>query len=255
MVKKGNAISGGNIKTGVVFTGEYLIGSGSDAARLLPVEIEKPDEYKLKMFQDKPLILSTFYFYFIRWYVEHYAEIVDVISEWRSAYQKFDLGLAPRLKETLLLFNSTYALLMQYGFQIGSLSEVNVKKSARNFLKMLTMLVKNQNQRVKMTSENVPEKKNYWIEVRELYKSKQFIIAKNSALFQKEIHDGVIHRNKLYLRGESFSKYFPNDNYEDVIQELVLQGVIEIGKTTYTKQISALKGLRFYVIPLTVIEN
>ena len=59
-------------RCGVLFTGEYLIGTGSDAARLFPVEMQQPDGVKLKYFQDRPLVISTFYYFYISWFVSHY---------------------------------------------------------------------------------------------------------------------------------------------------------------------------------------
>lgn len=62
---RGGKILKDTLKCGVVFTGEYLIGGGSDAARLLSVEMEKPDSQKLKYFQDRPLMISTFYYFLL----------------------------------------------------------------------------------------------------------------------------------------------------------------------------------------------
>lgn len=77
---KGNKLLEGSPRCGVVFTGEYIVGRGSDAARILPVEMLRPDSEKLKYFQDHPLIISTFYYFFIRWLVENYSEMDSFLS-------------------------------------------------------------------------------------------------------------------------------------------------------------------------------
>ena len=83
-----------------------------------------------------------------------------------------------------------------------------------------------------------------------MYKNGTLDIARNKEQFDVEWHDGVIHRNSLYLRGDKITSYFSEVSIGDVIKSLNYQGVLETGKTNLTKQISALSGMRFYVIPL-----
>ena len=65
-----------------VFIGEYTIGKASTIPRALVVNITEPpngailDEYQ----RNQPLLVSTFYYYFIQWYVDHFNEIRDSID-------------------------------------------------------------------------------------------------------------------------------------------------------------------------------
>lgn len=110
---KSGKVREGQPKCGVLFTGEYLIGEGSDAARLLPVEMTKPDTAALSYFQKRPLIISTFYRYFIIWIIENYEEAVSYLGEWLEEYRKTDLGVHDRLRETHFFLNSAYSLFLR----------------------------------------------------------------------------------------------------------------------------------------------
>lgn len=111
---KSGKVREGQPKCGVLFTGEYLIGEGSDAARILPVEIIKPDTTALSYFQKRPLIISTFYRYFIMWVIENYEETVSYLKKWLEEYRKTDLGVHDRLRETHFFLNSAYSLFLTY---------------------------------------------------------------------------------------------------------------------------------------------
>lgn len=47
------------------------------------------------------------------------------------------------------------------------------------------------------------------------------------------------------------SNIFPDKDIRDVVNSLVAQGILDTGKDSTTKQISRLKGKRFYVIALS----
>ncbi|HBA51126.1 MAG TPA: hypothetical protein DCZ91_25670 [Lachnospiraceae bacterium] len=250
---KGNKILEGSPKCGVVFTGEYIVGTGSDAARILPVEMLQPDSEKLKYFQDHPLIISTFYYFFIRWLVENYSEIVGLLKAWLCEYQKADFRVHRRLQETHFFFNTAYALLLQYCYEKNFLTEEDAKRLSNSFRDLLTALVQQQDGKVSQETSGKVESKNYWECIRTLYKNGQFSVADNVDSFNKALYDGVIHNNCLCLRREKLAGYFPEADIEDIVDELVSKGVLEVGKNNRTKQISALNGSRFYVIPLGVL--
>jgi len=117
-------------KSGVLFTGEYLIGNGSNAARLLPVEMTEPTNLeRLRLLtKGKPLLLSTFYFYFIKWYIGNYHVILDFLKTWHATYSGLDMGVHLRLQETHFYLNTAYALFLQYLFDKSFISEEDVKK-------------------------------------------------------------------------------------------------------------------------------
>ena len=76
---RGKVLSNEAPKCCALFTGEYLVGEGSDAARLLPVEMQQPDGVKLREFQVRPLDISTFYRFYIKWFVNNYDEVVQLL--------------------------------------------------------------------------------------------------------------------------------------------------------------------------------
>ena len=111
---KGKEVTKKTPRCGVLFTGEYLIGTGSDAARLFPVEMQQPDGTKLQYFQDRPLVISTFYYFYISWFISHYDEITRFLKEWLDYYRTFDLGVHSRLQETHFFLNTAFILLLTY---------------------------------------------------------------------------------------------------------------------------------------------
>lgn len=237
-------------KCGVIFTAEYIIGKGSDAARILPVEMTKPDVRKLQYFQDHPLIISTFYYYYISWFAEQYDGICEIMRKIWKRYENADMGVHDRLREMHFFLSTTYFLFLQYCFEKQLLSQTDADRLYQSFNKLLTILVKHQNERVRMGVPEQFEDTDYWKIIRELYKSKQFRIADNVDTFDKKQHDSVRFRNCLYFRGECLDRFFPNMNHAEIVVELEQKGVLQLGKDAKTKQISKLRGLRFYVISL-----
>ncbi len=251
---KGNKLLEGLPKCGVVFTGEYIVGSGSDAARMLPVEMTRPDAGKFKDFQDRPLMVSAFYYFYIRWLVENYSEIVPLLKAWVCEYQKLDFGIHRRLQETHFFFNTAYALLLQYCCEKHFLSEKDAIQLQISFRDLLTALVRQQDEKVSPKALKKVESMSYWETIQALYKDGQLSIAQGIETFDKERDDGVIHNKSLYLRGDKLSVYFPQADISDIVDELESKCVLELGKKNRTKQISALGGMRFYVIPLVYLS-
>lgn len=138
---KGSKVREGRPRCGLLFTGEYLIGERSDAARLLPVEMTKPDTRALKYFQDQPLIVSTFYRNFISWFIENYDGVVAYLKEWFDEYNKADLGVYDRLRWTHFFLNTAYSLLLEYCGEKGVLEEDDVLRFHDSFIEILTQLV------------------------------------------------------------------------------------------------------------------
>ncbi len=251
---RGKEISKGPPTCGVLFTGEYVIGTGSDAARLLPIESSPPDGEKLKYFQDNPLIVSTFYYFFIRWFIENYDQIQGLLKEWLAIYRKVNLGVHDRLKETHYFLNTSYALLLQYCFDKGFISEQDAERLHRSFLDLLTVLVQAQEERVSQKQYSEPETANYLTRIRTMYKGDCFIIADCTKLYIEGQHDGIIHKDCLWLRSKTLGEHFPTTSLADITASLLAQGALRTGKNSRTKQINGLKGKRFYAIPLNKLN-
>lgn len=247
---RGKKVTFDSPKCGVIFTGEYVIGSGSDAARLLPIEMLPPDGERLKYFQDHPLLVSTFYYFFIRWFIANYKEIVELLKEWLCNYRKIDLGVHARLQETHFFMISAFAILMQYCVEKNFLSHVDAIRLHGSFRNLITELVRQQDRQVQQSGSGSLKVQDYWGSMRELYKSGQLSVASCIDQFDVEVHDGLLHKNRLYFRRDKLLRYFPGSAIEDLVNALDAQGVLEKGEKNRTKQLSGLNGMRFYVIPL-----
>lgn len=248
---KGSKVQEGRPKCGVLFTGEYLIGKGSDAARLLPVEMTKPDTTKLTYFQAQPLIVSTFYHNFISWFIENYDETVSYLKKWLDEYRKTDLGVHDRLRETHFFLNTAYMLLLEYCEAKGVLSKEEVLRFHKCFAEVLTQLVRDQNRRVYPTESAPPVQGNYLDHIRELYRKRRLSIANNKRLFNEGQHDGVVHQDCLCLRPQTLARLFPSSDINDIARQLDAKGALIKGRDSLMKKISALKGKYCYWIPLT----
>jgi hypothetical protein len=236
-------------RQGAVYPGEYLIGSGSTAARILPVTHQQPDRGRLKHFQDNPLIVSTFYRNYLEWYIPKYNEIRDYLKEWANIYfNEVRMGIHDRLQETHYYFNTSYSILLQYCYEKGFISEQDVERLHRSFVGMLTGLVMAQNELTKPTTTYNTSNIDYLAHIRALFKGGELFIADSPEVFVDQVHDGVLHNGCLYLRNKQLGKHFPDADINDVVASLKAQGALKFSKGGRTSQIYALEGMRFYAI-------
>ena len=250
---KGGKLYAGRPKCGVLFTGEYLIGTGSDAARLLPVEMTKPDTHALKYFQAHPLIVSTFYRNFLSWFIANYDGTVAWLKEWLNEYSKTDLGVHDRLRETHFFLNTAYLLMLTYCGEKDVLSKEEIIRLHKNFLKLLNKLIHEQHERVEPMAPVSPVQRNVLVRIRELYRSGQLSIPGNKRQFTDESHDGIKHTGCLCLRPNVLTRFFPSRNIEDIAAELDAQGALSKSTDGLKKKISVAGGKYFYCIPLTFL--
>ncbi len=247
---KSNKVREGHPKCGVLFTGEYLIGAGSDAARLLPVKMTKPDTSALSYFQERPLIVSTFYRNFIVWFVENYDQNVLYLKDWLKEYRNTRLGVHDRLRETHFFLNTAYSLMLEYCGEKDVLSENDIKTFHTGFLILLNKLIHEQDGRVFPVTPLSPVPKNVLVRISELYNSNQLSIAEGRSTFNNSSHDGVIHKGCLCLRPDALVRFFPNMDIDDIATELDMQGALSKGSTGLKKKIAKARGNHFYCIPL-----
>jgi hypothetical protein len=203
--RKGNKISGKPLGCGVVFTGEYLIGTGSDAARLLPIRLATIiDDVKLRECQDKPLAVSTFFHFFIKWYIDNYYEILSLLKNWWNMYITIDIGVHKRLRETHFFLNTAYKLFLRYCLEKGFTSPNEEQRHYSSFRNLLTNLIKEQDNRVRQGNYNESDAVDYLELVRTLHNGRAFYLAKSGKQFdsEPEKYDGLIHDGLLCLRGE-----------------------------------------------------
>ena len=172
---RGNKIAKAPPRCGVLFTGEYYTGTSSDAARLLPVEITVPiNDDNLAACQNEPLVLSTFYYYFIRWYITNFHSICERLKEWIAVYRSTKTKVHARLQETQFLMEATYKLFLMYCVEKGLASQETAVEQYNSFYHQLRGIIMQQNTRVYQTK---PTKANidYLQLVRRFHKKLGFL--------------------------------------------------------------------------------
>lgn len=252
-------VRGKNVKTfepecGVLFTGEYIVGTGSDAARIFPVEMQNVDGELLSYFQENPLIVSTFYYYFMIWIIEKYDDITEFLKAKDDEYHKSNFEMHGRLKRTLYFLDSSFACIMCFCTEKGYLSVEEAEEIQQSFQDIIIDIALKQQH---MVDEKIPEatvSDDYLSYIAKCYNDGTIFYANNYNEYTEGLHDGVIHNGCLCLRGEWLSKVFPNIPLNKIADSLTVQRALVRGKQA-SKQISNLKGKRFYFILLTALCN
>lgn len=240
---------------GVLFTGEYFIGQGSDAARIVPIEMEDINGEQLKFFQDNPLIVSTFFRNFIQWAIDNYKEIVDFLVMKLNEYRSNNIDIHRRLQDTLYYLDTSYFLLLSYCCEKDFFSDSEAKTMHKAFLKKVIEIIRSQDQRVGKKIPVADTTVDYWEYIRSCYKAGKIFYAENCNEYQDGVHYAVIYTNYLCIRKEWFEESFPNNEASEIAASLYELGVLEKGKKSYSKQISKLNGKRFYFIRLEELNN
>jgi hypothetical protein len=239
-----------------VFIGEYTIGKASTIPRALVVNITEPpngavlDEYQ----RNRPLLVSTFYYYFIRWYVDHFNEIRDSIDARLTQLRRATASSTThgRLRDTQFYLEISYMVLLEFCKDSGFCSEEDAEDTYQSFSTQLRTLVQAQEARFK---ESVEVKAiNYLALIRDLYKQGAFHLAKDAENFKPEKHDGLIYYDCLCLRGKRLEKkllsFTPSLSFVDCISYLLSKGALKLVESKNTVQINGTGGKRFYAIKL-----
>ena len=235
-------------KCGVLFTGEYIIGEGSDAARIIPVEMDEIDNEHLRFFQDNPLIVSTFYRNFIQWSIDNYNDIVQFMKDKLQEYCQNKLDIHARLQQSLYFLDTSYYLLLSYCLEVGLITEEQSDQLYDSFLEHLQEVAYCQNRRVGKKIPATESTTDYWHHILNCYHNHEILYAKDCESYREDIHDALTYNDFLCLRGDWLEKAFPNVSLSEIGSFLNEMGVLEVGKKGYTKQISKLNGKRFYFI-------
>jgi len=262
---KNNPNSGKTPTCGVLFTGEYLIGRGSDAARILPIEMSPPpDGEKLRKFQENPCIISTFYHHFISWYVTNYYKILGFLRQWRKHYDTVKIAEHDRLNETHFFLNTGYWLFLKYCCDRGFISEKDFVILSKSFQSLLTALIQEQQMRVNQGQQAVRHdtdthsKVDYFMAIKVYYKNDGFTLSKTSQNFDESIHDGLIHSDCLCLFSKNIDsiirKLGLSGIRRSIINSLESQGALITHDGRNAKQISGTGGKRFLFIPLSKLQ-
>jgi len=245
----------------VVFTGEYPAGIKSTVARGLVINVTIPiDGKKLDKYQrQQPLIISTFYYYFIIWYVNNYSRICNEISKGLSKFRETVSGIHPRLRQTQFCLQTAYMLIMEFCKDSGFITTEMAQRDYHSFGKQLVGLIQAQQARINPSNEKT-EKIDYLKLIRRLYISGDFSLTGSREKFarKKDKYDGLIYYDCLCIRGESLEKQvqkiFHGAKLKDVINALLADDALKKVSEKHTLQISGLNGMRFYAIWLNKLR-
>lgn len=243
-----------------VFIGEYTIGKASTIPRALIANITKPpngatlDKYQ----RSQPLLVSTFYYYFIQWYVDHFDEIRDGIdAELTKLREASALSTTHgRLRDTQFYLQTSYKLFCEFCKDSGYCSEKDARDTYNAFSVQINELVQAQQARFK---ESVEAKQiDYLALIRNLYKHDSFRIAKTPKGFDPDKHDGLIYYDCLCLRGKSLEREIrriePHSSLNECVSALLNKGALKLVGSKNTVQVNGTGGKRFYAIKLSKLK-
>lgn len=243
-----------------VFIGEYAIGKASTIPRALVVDITKPpngavlDEYQ----RSQPLLVSTFYYYFIQWYVDHFDEIRDAIDVRLTQLRKTTASSTThgRLRDTQFYLQISFMVFLEFCKDSGAFSEEDATDTYNSFSTQLHELVQAQEARFRESIE--VEAIDYLALIRDLYKKGYFRIAKDVKDFKPEKHDGLIYYDCLCLRGKCLEQKLrgiqSNLSLDACVLALLSKDALKLVKSKYTVQINDIGGKRFYAIKFNKLK-
>jgi hypothetical protein len=251
---KGSKVAKAPPRCGILFTGEYYIGTGSDAARLLPVKMTAPiDNGKMTACQQEPLILSTFYHYFITWYITKFDTICGLFKDWLTKYRNTKSNIHPRLEETQFCLEAAFKLFLTYRKEKNFISQETAVDQYNLFYNQLRAIVREQNARVNHGKGGEFRQVDYLQVIRTLYHEGRFRLVGSAKDFESKECDGIIHKDHIYFREKKLMARIktiePSAEFIDVVNDLKVQQALKPGKDSNSRKINGSK-LRFYVIKL-----
>lgn len=240
----------------VVFIGEYTIGKASTIPRALVANLTKrPNGAMLDKYQrEKKLLVSTFYFHFIQWYVDYFENVRNEIdarlSNFRRKYAASDSDIHGRLRDTQFYLCASYMIFLQFCQDSSFLSKEDAIDEYRSFDVYLAQLIRAQQSKYKSDKDkNVID---YLSLIQNLYKKGGFRLSKKKEDFNPDKHDGLIYYGCLCLRRKRLEQkirnIYPNANIDDCIRYLNAKNALKLVESKNTVQITGIQGKRFYAI-------
>jgi hypothetical protein len=246
-------------RCGALFTGEFYIGDGSNAARLFPAKMTIPiDNDKFTECQNEPLVLSTFYSYLLEWYINDFDGIVSVLKQWRAKYRSMKSNVHDRLAETHFCLESAFKLFLTYREEKGFITNETAWDEHNSFDQQLRAIVSEQNNRVNQGGTGESTQVDYLTLIRTLFNQDRFRVVYIVKEFRKSEHDGVVHGDCLYLRKDRLmAKILSLDSgatFDDVLKCLTSQGALKPDPKGNSRKIGGI-SLRFYAIKLAKLRK
>lgn len=249
----------------LVYIGEYMIGKESTVPRSLIVNLTKrPNGQVLDKYQRKqPLLVSTFYYFFIQWYVDHFEEICNEIdgrlTDFRATIANSDIH--GRLWETRFYLQVSYMFFLQFCKDSGFIQSEDAVKEYQSFERQLVGLIQEQQKRFVENRGNSKEL-DYLKIISNLYRNKKICLADSVEKYNPDKHDGLIYYDCLCVRRKNLEKllkkFFRDIQIDDVIRALDEKKALKRVQDKRTVKISVLNkkvgSIRFYAIWLHMLD-
>lgn len=257
-IKSGNSLVQKSFRGNAIFIGEYFNGKGSTVPRALIANItQKIDGSTLDEYQrHKKLVVSTFYYYFLKWYVNNYQQICSELDYELTKHRQtnYESKLHFRLLDTMFYLTTSYNLFLRFCKESGFITDENVINDRSSFAAHVCKLCIEQQNRCTLPNTD------YLSIISKAYMKGMFKIAKGAKFFDENKHDGVIHYNCLCLYSKRFdsvmSNIIPNYDHKDLVDTLKKEGALKThcsdGKNDV--KICSLKK-RFFAIPLQKLKS
>lgn len=241
-----------------VFIGEYSIGKASTIPRELIVRITKrPNGETLDKYQrNQPLLVSTFYAFFIQWYVDHFDEMKSEIDVRLTRLRKVTANseVHGRLQDTKFYLQMAYMFFLEFCKDSDFCNRQEALDEYERFCLQLAGLISAQEARFRSNSGMI----DYLDLIRKLYNRDRFRVARKKAEFDPDKHEGMICYDCLCLRGKCLERKLRNINKDlnlkDCIVDLLARDALKLVESKNTVQINGTGGKRFYAIKLNKLE-
>lgn len=248
--RKGNSVSGIPPRCGVIFTGEYFVGTGSDAARLLAIQFTSPiNDAKLRECMGNPLVVSTFYYFFATWYINNYNAIQKSLEKWWVKYTNTDFGIHKRLREIHFYLNSSYRLFLQYCVEKDLTTQQSAEQHSLSFENLLMKLVRKQNTLVKQEAQP-----DIFTLICRWYRDKEFELAKDYKHLKNK--DGFKHKGLFCIKPtkllEKFQQVVPEVTIGEVSRALRSKNALKLDCEGKNYKVG---NTRFYGIYIDKLKN
>lgn len=258
--KNGNELVQRCFEGNAVFIGEYTIGAESTLPRVLFVEItERPDGKILDKYQrSKKLLMSTFYSYFIQWFVDKFEDISKMIDNRLTKFRLSDMlsQVHGRLADAQFYLQISQLVLLEFCIESNLINSEQARIIFQKFEIYISGLISIQQNRYG-SQESCSMTLNYLNIIKELYHNGAFKLAKNQNEFDSNKHDGLIHYKCLCLRGKSIDRIvgqnYKSYNRNKLIGFLVSKTALKRQGDKNTVQIKG--GKRLYAIWLDKLEE
>jgi hypothetical protein len=226
----------------VVTTSEYETGIKSTAARGLilplvnPIDGSHMDKYQ----RQEPLIISTFYFHYVEWYVSRYHDICAMLTTRLTNFRKNPPQIHPRLRDTQFALHTAYMMLMEFCKDSGFITVEEANAETNSFASQLVKLIQAQHTRINPGDDEADEVDCLKL-IRKLCESKSFRLAKSKEVFNPDKHDGLLYYDCLCLRREildaKIRKIIRGVKIDDVVKNLAAQKALKLVDNKHTVRI------------------